>query len=273
MESREHLLDELNRETEFYSAHTRQQYFSHATAYLDYVGTGDWKARDNLYAYAKKLRKKHGQNHVNYIVRGPIGALFRAFGLLIPIKLPRSQVSGVIHDLSSGLQFTGDEIKQLIKGARKLGSPGHLAAIAIATTYGPRVSEIAYIQPGEVHPNKKTLIIKTAKYGIKREHSVPPQVAPFIFGFHYPFSSINQLYQIFDDVREAAGIERMPRKNFHAIRKGVCTELIFGVKIRSEDVYMFLRWRGGGQLATYASYHSGNDEEIFKKHPFLSCWE
>ena len=273
MENRKTLLDELNRETEYYSQHTRQQYFSHLNGYLDYVGTGDWRDRDRLYAYAKKLKTKHSQNHVNYIVRGPIGALFRAYGLRMPIKLPRVQVSGVIHDLTRGVQFDSEEISQLINGAKKLGTAEHIAAIAIATTFGPRVSEIAHIQPKDVHPNKKTLVIRTAKFGLVREHLVPPQVEECIFGFDYPFASINRLYKVFEDVRQAAGIARTQRKNYHAIRHGLCTELIHGAKIRSDAVYMFLRWRQAGMLAAYAPFHPDNDQEIFDKHLFLPFWE
>jgi integrase len=273
MEDRQKLLEELNRETEYYSPHTRQQYFSHLNNYLNYVGEGDWKDRDILYAYAKKLRKQHSQKHVNYIVRGPIGALFRAYELRMPIKLPRVQVSSVIHELTEGIQFTAEEIERLIQGALMLSNPEHLAAMAIATTYGPRVSEIAHIEPKDVHPNKKLIVIHTMKYGLKREHHVPEQIAPYVFGFDYPFASVNRLYKVFDDVRQAANIPRVERKNYHAIRHGLCTELIHGAKIRESAVYMFLRWRGSGMLATYAPYHPGNDEEVFEKHLFLPCWE
>lgn len=270
--SRNKLLEELNRETEYYSRHTRNQYFSHVNTYLDYVGGGNWRDRDTLYLYAKKLRKTFGQAHVNYMVRGPIGALFRAHGLAIPIKLPRVQISGLIHDLTAGLQFDADEIAALIKAARQL-SGEHQAALALATVYGPRVSEIAHIKPDDVHPKKKTLVIHTAKFGVVREHFVPPQVAGVIFGFSYPFASINQLYKLFEEIREKAGLPKVRKKNFHAIRHGVCTELIHGAKIRSDAVYMFLRWRGAGMLAAYAPFHPDNDQEIFDKHPFLKFWE
>ncbi len=274
-ETRDRLLEEVNRECEWYSPHTRQQYFSHLNDYLDYVGDGNWRDRDILYAYSKKLRQTMSQSHVNYIVRGPIGCLFRAYGLRLPIKLPRVQVSGVIHDITRGVQFTAEEIEQLIHGARKIGNPEHMAAMAVATTYGPRVSEIAGIdrKGSDVHPKKKTLVIHTAKYGLVREHLVPPQVENFIFGFEYPFVSINRLYKVFDEVCQAAGVTRMPKKNYHAIRHGLCTELIHGAKIRSDAVYMFLRWRGAGMLAAYAPFHPGNDNEIFEKHLFLKCWE
>lgn len=274
-ETRQQILEEVNRETEYYSYHTRQQYFSHLNDYLDYVGQGDWRDRDTLYAYAKKLRAKHVQAHVNYLIRGPVGSLFRAYGLRMPIKLPRVQVSGMIHDITRGNQYTAEEIEQFIHGARKLGTKEHLAAMAVATTFGPRVSEIAGISRKgvDVHPKKHTLVIRTAKYGYVREHLVPPQVEDYIFGYDYPFPSINHLYRIFEEVNVAAGLERISGKNYHAIRHGLCTELIHGAKIRSDAVYMFLRWRGAGMLAAYAPFHPDNDQEIYEKHLFLPCWK
>ena len=106
---RQEILHELDRETEYYSDHTRRQYFSHAQDYLDYVGDGDWKDRDILYNYTKVLKKKsHSQTHINYLVRGPIGALFRAYGLRIPVKLPRTSVS--LLDLAHRVRFTKEEV-------------------------------------------------------------------------------------------------------------------------------------------------------------------
>lgn len=272
METRADLLKEMQLETQFYSRHTIQQYFSHLNDYLDYVGKRDWKDRDILYAYAKKLRAQHSQNHANYIVRGPIGALFRAHGLRLPIKLPKSGVSGLVHDLTAGNAFDAEEINRLIDGAKAIGQPEHMAAICLATIYGPRVSEIAHIKPGDVQPKQHTLVIHTAKHGLKRQHLVPPEIEKYIFGFKYPFASINRLYQVFAEVSAAAGLTRVSRKNFHAIRHGLCTELIHGAKIRSDAVYMFLRWRGSGMLAAYAPFHIDNDQEIFDKHLFLPRW-
>jgi len=105
LESRAKIFSELDREVEFYSEHTKSQYRSHLSDYLDFVGLNrDWRDRDVLYDYRKKLGKRGiAQSHINYIIRGPIGAIFRAYGLRIPVKLPRVQVS---LDITDRIQFT-----------------------------------------------------------------------------------------------------------------------------------------------------------------------
>ena len=41
METRARLFEELNRETQYYSEHTRSQYRSHLIDYLDFIGDRD----------------------------------------------------------------------------------------------------------------------------------------------------------------------------------------------------------------------------------------
>lgn len=268
-------MEELRREVEYYSLHTKSQYVSHVVDYLDYIEGihGDWKDRDNLYNYLQKLKKKgFSQSHINYIIRGPIGSIFRAHGLRLPIKLPRVRVGGSVIDLLSRIQFTSEEIVALILAA-KAGSVQERAVFAIDTIYGPRISEILAIRPEDVHPKKKTLVIHTLKGGMWREHLVPEQIQPYVFAYDYPSWSHNQFYLVFNEVAERAGIKRTSRKVFHAIRHGLATAMTHEAKIPREDVFEFLRWRQPGMLGLYAPYNPKNDEEIFGKHPFLSYWK
>ena len=274
METRSRLFEELNRETQYYSEHTRSQYRSHLIDYLDFIGDRDWRDRDLLYDYVeKRLKKKRGlsQRTVNYIVRGPIGALFRAHGLRLPIKLPRVKVA--LFDFSERLSFTREEIIKFIQVARKSGNKQWQNIMALATTYGIRASEIRLITREHVHPKKKTFIIYL-KGGLKREFTVPPQIEPCIFGYDYPVISQNELYNIFTQIAKAAGIERVHRKTFHAIRHGLITELRYGSKIPQPTISTFMGWRESGMVGIYASpYLPDIDQEVFQKHPFLKFWQ
>ena len=272
METRAKIFEELNRETEFYSLHTKSQYFSHVSDYLDFVGFRDWRDRDVLYDYRKKLEKRGiAQNYVNYIIRGPIGALFRAHGLRIPIKLPKAKVA--LIDLSTRVSFTSEEIIKLIKAALHSGNKLWQNIMALSTIYGLRASEIRAIRKEDVHPKKKTFVVYTLKGGLQREHLVPKEIQPYIFNYHYPLISENAIYLIFHEIAKAAGIERMPRKGYHAVRHGIASEMIYGIKMHDATVYQFLRWRAGGMLGIYATpFLPSIDEAIFEAHPFLPYW-
>lgn len=270
---RKKILHELDRETEYYSDHTRRQYFSHAQDYLDYVGDGDWQDRDILYKYMKKLKKKgHSQSHVNYLIRGPVGALFRAHGLGIPIKLPRVQVS---LDITDRIQFSSEEIGALITAALNSGDVQCKAIFAISTIYYPRASEIRDIRKEDLHPKRNTVVIRTKKYGLKREHLVPVQIKPHMFDYAYPFLSEAQLYEIFAGVCKLAGIEKIAGKSFHAIRHGVLTALRYEAHLEDGLIDEFTGWRPGGTLGGYARrfpFMPKSDEQVFAKHPFLKYW-
>ncbi|KKN35036.1 hypothetical protein LCGC14_0787850 [marine sediment metagenome] len=271
--TRKEILHELDRETEYYSAHTRSQYFSHAQDYLDYVGDNDWQDRDILYNYTKKLKKKgHAQSHINYLVRGPIGALFRAHGLRIPVKLPRTPVS--LLDLAHRVRFTKEEVEALISAVKSSNNATYANIMALSTTYGLRASEMRFIRKDDAHPKKKTIFIHTLKGGEAREHVVPDQVAPFIFGYDYPTFSDNKMYEIFKEITGLAGIDKPAGKGYHAIRHSLASELIYVEKVDQPTVFQFLRWRGGGMLSIYATpFQPEIDEQIFAKHPFLKYWE
>ena len=269
---RKKILKELDYETEHYSHHTRSQYFSHVQDYLNYVGSGDWKERDILRSYLKKLKNKgHSQAHINYIVRGPLGAIFRAFGLRIPVKLPRVKVAR--YDYSDRISFSIEDVVKLIKAARASGNKQWQNILAISTTYGPRAGEIRVIRKDDVHPIKKTLVIHTLKDGFKREHLVPPQVQPYIFNYGYPPMSSNGMYSIFKDISMAAGITITPRKVYHAIRHRLDNEFRHKGKVRQIAIAVFFGWAEGGMVDDYATpYQPDIDAEVFAGHPFLKYW-
>ncbi len=270
---RNDILKELNYEIENYAEHTRRQYLGHITDYLDYCDAKevDWKERDVLYGYMQKLKKGKSQSHVNYVMRGPIGSLFRAHGLRLPVKLPKTKVN--LLDLSHRIAFTAEQVKQLILVAKLSGNPAWQFLMAISTTYGLRATEIRMLRKDDTHRNKKTIFVHTLKGGLDREHLVPPQIAQYIFSYDFPILSTNQMYEIFSEIAKAAGIERIPRKCYHAIRHSLASELVYTQKVDQTTAFKFLRWQGGTMLNIYATpYMPDIDQTIFKAHPFLKYW-
>ena len=277
MESRAKILSELNYETEHYSPHTRSQYFSHVENYLDFVGNNrDWRERDVLHNYVQKLKKLgHSQNHINYIVRGPIGAIFRAFGLRIPIKLPRVPITKRIVDITSRVRFTPEEMAALVQGARATGREDCQAIFAVATIYGPRAGELLTLGKEHIQPKKNTITIITEKYGFKREHVIPAEIKPYIINYDFPPGSHNLLYEVFSVVCYKAGVERVSRKAFHAIRHGLIDALKYQSKMSDDTISKFMGWSPAGMVGQYARpfpFLPEIDEEIFEKHPFLEYW-
>lgn len=269
---RDKIFEELGREVEYYSEHTKSQYFSHLSDYLDFVGKREWRDRDILYNYLQKLKKRGiSQSHINYIMRGPIGAIFRAHGLRLPLKLPKVKVA--VFDISARVSFTAEEIISFIQVARASLNKQWQYLMALASTYGLRASEIRLITKEHVHPKKKTITVYL-KGGLKREFLVPPEIQPYIFGYDFPVISQNDMYAIFREITKAAGVERMPRKCYHAIRHGVITEMRYGSKLPQATISVFFGWRETGMVGVYASpYLPDIDQEVFNKHPFLKYWK
>lgn len=276
---RDELFKELEHEVQFYSDSTKKQYRSHLIDYLDWLKDRDWRERDVLYAYLDYLLKvkKLNQTYANYIIRGPIGCLFRMNGLRLPVKLPR--VSRQMIDLASRFSYRVEEIRALIQAAKNSGNPQWANLMALSTTYGLRVGEMFGIRKEDVHPYKHTIIIHTEKGGMLREHLVPEQIAPHVYHYDYPQVGYNRRFEIFQAIATAAGVPRVKKKAYHGVRHGLATALD---ELRDKDgkrvldqtrIYQFLRWKGGGMMQIYTTPNfQDTDTEIFNVHPFLCEW-
>lgn len=273
------LFQELEHEIQFYSEGTRAQYRSHVWDYLAWL-TGDkwWQDRETLYAYLDYLKKQgKSQVYISYIVRGPIGCLFRMNGLRVPVKLPR--VKPPMIDLASRFSYTIDDIKTLIAVAKWSKNPQWANIIALSSTYGLRVGEIFGIRKDDVHPIKKTIVVHTEKGGMLREHLVPDQIAPCVFHYDYPTVGYNRRFEIFRQITNEAGVDYVPKKAYHGVRHGLATALDElrdknGQRVLDQTrIYQFLRWKGGGMMQIYTTPKMFEiDQEIFKHHPFLKEW-
>jgi len=268
---RDEIIKEVEREIEYYADKTRRQYRAHIGDYLEFVGQGDWQDRDTVYRYIEKLRKRGvSQAHINYMVRGPIGCLFRAHGLRAPVKLPRLARLNVRNPV--GAAFELDGVIDLIKAARESGNLQWQVIMVLSTIWGLRAGEIIQLTKQDISKKARTIKILTLKGGVPAEHVVPEQVYPYLAKYDFPPLSESQLRRIFAGVNQAAGLQRVRRKAFHAIRHRLVTEL--GLQDLGElTINSFMRWHTGGTIGSYFGPEAArNDMKVYPKHPFLKYW-
>lgn len=290
MAERDEILKELEHEIQYMALSTQRQYRAEVGNYLDFVArryefiTDAWKERDVLYSYIDYLKKKRhlSQSTINFILRGAIGALFRMQqpALRLPVKLPKADYGGVI-DIESRVHFTESEIKKLILVARASGNKQWKNLMALSSIYMLRAGEITQLRKEDIHPLKRTILIRTLKGGLLREHAVPKVVEPYILKYDYPSLPGKKIHRVFHDIVEAAQIELTEQKNIHAVRHGVFTILknledVNGYRVFTEDeVLQFGRWKVGGTITRTYNHPENlkNDQKIFTHHPMLKCWK
>jgi len=284
---RSELLTELAHETQYATIKTQSQYRAHVSDYLDFVAKKDatmetWKERSMVYGYIDNLKKAgKAQTYIDYVIRGPVGCLFRMYGLRLPVKLPKAVRRGV--EVGEDKRLTEEEIAKLIQTARVSGNHQWQNLMALTSIYGLRAGEVAIIDKTDVHPQKKTILIHTEKGGEPREHQVPPEIAPFIFKYDYPRLLGSKVFDVFSELAHAAGIDRgagSRKKSIHAIRHGVFSTLRNlrdpdGKAVYSaDDPFRFFRWAGANISESYTHIENQKlDEVIFKHHPFLKYWK
>lgn len=271
--NREKIFEELEREIEYHSPHTQRQYRAHVGDYLKFVGNRDWRDRDVLYNYIGKLRKRElYQSHITYLLRGPLNALFRAHGLVIPAKVPKFK--GPRVDLTTRVAFTFEEVLTLIKSVRQYGSDQWQAFMALSTTFGLRASEIRQLTPKDIKKGKN-IMIYTLKEGLPREHIIPEQILPYVAAYDYPILSEGAMFIIFNNICEAAGVQRVRKKSWHAVRHTVLTQLLLAQgNVKESVIYNFMRWKPPGMLGIYYTPQAFEEDMlIYPIHPFLKYWE
>lgn len=279
MTIRDDLMKELEHEIHLLKPHTQAQYRAHIADYLDFVKRrgptyARWKDRDMVYAFMAKLEKAgKSQSTINFIIRGPIGCLFRFSGLLLPVKLPHVDPA-VYGDAEEALFWTEGQVQGMIKTART-GDIQIQAIIAVGTIYAPRLSEVVKINSKCIDLNKMVITIPTVKHNLVRRHLIPEPIQPQLCKYDWPELSEHQLRQLFEELTDKAGIERKPRQSFHAFRHTLWNELSFR-GLTDKEIYEFTGWARGSTLGSYIQplkYNPNNDNKVFGVHPFLEYWK
>ena len=278
MTIRDDLMKELEHEIQFRKSHTQAQYKAHVGEYLDFVKRRDpsyekWKDREMVYAYIDKLKRaQKSQSTINFIIRGPVGCLFRFSGLRLPVKLPPIDLA--VYSGDESLFWTEEQIQSLIHTART-GDTKDQAIIAVATIYAPRVSEILKITKKEIDFKKMVITIPTVKHNLVRRHLIPEEVQYQICKYSWDQVGEQDLRDMLERIAGAAGIERKSRQSFHAFRHALWDELSYSGLTPSE-IYDFTGWVKGGTQGFYIhplKYNPLNDRKVFEKHPFLKFWK
>lgn len=171
-----------------------------------------------------------------------------------------------------------EDIRNLIIWSKKDGDDATRAFIALSTTYGFRLGELASLDCLNIDLKERRLTIQTEKKGIMRVHSIPQHI--FVFLKEYPFPKIgkSQLDFMLKRALALVGIEREKGTGFHAIRRSLITQL-FERGIPIWDIFKFFGWRNtefwGLPRMPMLYYHpeqASLDERIFRVHPFLGLW-
>jgi integrase len=280
------LLKKINDECEYYSRHTRSQYFNHITTFLDWLAGNkisldkflDPEAdigRDTLKRYLNLLQSQgHSQSHVNYIIRGPLGCIFRAKGLKLPVKLP--PVKAAVFNEGNTLFWAEEQIASLVQAAR-LSDVRKQAIMALATIYAPRASEIVQVHADNIDKKKGVITIHTFKHNLVRRHLIPDCLKPIFYENDWEPLSDMKLRELLDMMVVRAGLVRSRRLSFHGFRHALFDELSY-LGFNNDEIYEFTGWvKGVGlTLGFYThplKYNPNNDIKIFAKHPFLKYWE
>lgn len=169
------------------------------------------------------------------------------------------------------------------------------AVLALATTYGMRVQELAQVRPEDVHlEDPARLYVRTAKGGRARWQWIPPEIRPYL-RVAWPRTSPRTLDRELADLMARAGLEKPRGLGYHAIRRALSRDLD-RAGVTDGDRIRFFRWKGGGDPTIQLSrrYAEPTDEwgglatvtpvaptedvaaldgEVWARHPYLAWWD
>ena len=178
------------------------------------------------------------------------------------------------------------EIEVLVKTIKEKGTEEQKAYLALSTTYGMRVGEMAKVSEEDIDKEKGKILVHTEKEGRVRWHLLPKEIIPYILNFPFKRKSEVSLNLLFRQILSIANLARCKRQAWHSIRRSLVTAL----RMREPDVALianFMRWKGTSGITGFAKQQSWEritdhytnyedemvDRHIFRIHPFLKYWE
>lgn len=219
--------------------------------------------------------------------------ILRAFYHALKIPAPSAKIRFDPLQDSDRVALSSEAMHTLMQAARHEDSgldPYQRAILAVALVYGPRVNEIAAIQPQDVEDTR--IYIRTSKGGDPRWLWVPELIRP-ILDIDWPSVSVNHVGDQFGIVWATVfGVEKPKGVGFHAIRRGLVRDLV-QAGVPESAVGHFMRWAkkaGHSEYAMVAHYAQPNqsadgegkapvlktevggyaeDELVWEKHPML----
>ncbi len=215
-------------------------------------------------------------------------ALFEANDLTWPFHKNDSPVPNDPHQPV----LTEDEIKRLIlfQGFNH----AERFYLALSTTWGPRVGEMARLHKINYDHEKITLQIEKQKKVVKRTHLIPDEIKSVFTAYHFNEHGGAGLMFMFRRMCQKAGIEREAREGFHAVRRFLDTYFKYAVvQFRGDNMSAYplwaesCGWSKGKQGINFAgSAMAGRyahdevlsqdpfwiDRLLYSVHPFLKVW-
>jgi hypothetical protein len=149
-----------------------------------------------------------------------------------------------------------------------------IVRFAIATLYGPRVSELTDVEVN-LDGKNSTIFIKTRKHGQRRPQPILPSLLPIFAGPIEPMKQWKLSY-IFQSLASKAGVDLPDRGSWHSLRRRCATDVYEETLAKDISVSNFFRWRGRGigQLPTYVKIPmQDSDMKILNEHPYRDIWE
>lgn len=263
----------------------RPIYAQEAIRFLAYVD-GEL-TRENVLSYIGWLQKEgYAAGTIVKITLPVIRKIFRLNNEIWPLR--RGEGPTIKEGDTYAPALNPEVVEKLILASRLPGTKRmDRALLALSTVYGLRRVEMAQITKKEIDLKNRVLLIRTAKGGRERWHTIPEQIVD-VLRIKWIDRTPANVSSTYLRLEKAAKIERMTELGFHSIRRILVRELV-EANLPAYVIDNFLRWkRSGGdmQRVYYGSTVVGigdkrvelgkldreTDEAVFKVHPFLNLW-
>lgn len=254
------------------SEQTKKAYLVCIEKFLQFAGLKDTYDEWDVRRFAEKLDKDGFSASYISLSYWAIKTLFEAQREELNLEL-----KGILPREEEKIQpaMSVKNIRKLIETTKAKGSPKQKALLALSTTFGLRVSEMAALKGEDIDLGERSILIRTKKGGRTRKHLLPDEILPIITS--YPFNgdmSASGLNSCFRWICSLAGVKREKREVWHSLRRRLLIELV-NARVPEEKIYKFLRWRRR-DFQMISVYYNVKDEdvdkEIFQIHPFLGSW-
>jgi len=250
-----------------YAVNTREAYLGQSRRFLDVVGAKPAYNKMELISYINGLvRGEYRSRSISTIVSG-VKAMFDANELHWPLTR-RDMHLGMTEDREKAPALERDEVVKLILSVKELDWP-YKPALALASVYGPRPSEIAYCLS---HGVDGQVLRFPVKRGHIRTHTIPPELRrPLCFPGHN--MTRDGLHHAFDRLLSRFVRPPAPGEGWHSIRRSLSTAM----NKTGIDHYVFAQFMGWQVQEMPFHYDRTTpaevDAKVFELHPFLPYWE
>lgn len=252
-----------------------------------YLAQGGQNTDTSLTAYLRRmLRDGYAPSTVDLHRR-----TIRAFYGHLRMAAPRAKDVGFDPGDVDRPALDRPAVEAMVAAARTQGLPGwHVALLALSTTYGMRVEELASVQDQDIDREGARVYIRTVKKGQKRFCYLPPDIAAVMLEA-WPRASTARATKAFAALWGAAFDAPKPDGvAWHAIRRALHRDLA-EAGVPETDRIRFGRWKGAATMAGLYSRPNQTvgaqgverarsepegareyDAAVWSAHPYLALW-